>query len=48
MNQLMKFDNELFNLKAQVTEDNEILFDAESVAKCLGFTDTKNDKVYIR
>lgn len=40
MNQLMQFDNELFNLKAQVTEDNEILFDAESVAKCLGISKT--------
>lgn len=47
MTQLQVFKNELFEVGAKV-ENETILFDVEHIAKCLGFTRTMNDKVYIR
>lgn len=44
---ITKFENNLFELEVK-TVDNECLFDAENVAECLGFTQTKNDKTYVR
>lgn len=46
MNQLKIFKNELFEVGAK-TEGDTILFDAEYVAKCLGFTEIKNNKEYV-
>ncbi|MDN6414916.1 phage antirepressor KilAC domain-containing protein [Staphylococcus gallinarum] len=47
MNEIQKFSNELFSiLIKQDNKDN--LFDVETVAKSLGFTETKNGKEYIR
>lgn len=47
MNQLQTFKNELFEVAAKI-ENNQILFDAEHVAKSLGFKQIKNNKEYIR
>ncbi|GAA0491017.1 hypothetical protein GCM10008986_16340 [Salinibacillus aidingensis] len=47
MSQLQVFENELFKVSAK-TEDEQILFDAEQVAKSLGFTETKGNKLYVR
>lgn len=47
MNQLKVFENDLFKVSAKA-EGEQILFDVEQVAKSLGFTESKNDKVYIR
>ncbi|WP_226374281.1 BRO-N domain-containing protein [Virgibacillus alimentarius] len=47
MNKLQIFENELFKVSAK-TEGEQILFDVEQVAKSLGFTQTKNNKEYIR
>ncbi|MGG4039934.1 phage antirepressor KilAC domain-containing protein [Heyndrickxia ginsengihumi] len=47
MNQLQVFKNNLFEVSAKV-ENDQILFDVEQVAKCLGFTEIKNNKVYTR
>ncbi len=47
MSQLKIFENELFKVSAK-TEDEQILFDVEQVAKSLGFTQIKNNKEYIR
>lgn len=47
MNQLKTFKNELFEVSAKV-ENDQILFDVEQVAICLGFTTTVNGKQYIR
>ncbi|KIO62093.1 hypothetical protein B4065_3313 [Caldibacillus thermoamylovorans] len=47
MNQLQVFENDLFKVSAKV-ESGEILFDVEEVAVSLGFTETKNGKVYVR
>lgn len=44
---LQIFKNEMFKVSIQL-EDGEILFDAENVARCLGFTQIKNNKEYIR
>lgn len=46
MNKLKVFKNELFEVSAK-NENGEILFDVEQVAKCLGITETKNDKQYV-
>lgn len=45
MNQ--KFENNLFQLEVK-TENGESLFDIETVAKSLGFTQIKNNKEYTR
>lgn len=42
-----KFENNLFKLEVK-TENGELLFDAETVARSLGFTQTKSGKEYIR
>ncbi|MGG0666726.1 BRO family protein [Viridibacillus arvi] len=47
MNQLQIFKNELFEVGAKV-ENETILFDVEQVARCLGFTEVKNSKEYVR
>lgn len=47
MNQLQTFKNELFEVAAKI-ENDQILFDAEHVAKSLGFKQIKSNKEYIR
>ncbi|MBU8740372.1 MULTISPECIES: ORF6C domain-containing protein [Bacillus] len=47
MNQLQTFKNELFEVAAKI-ENDQILFEAEHVAKSLGFKQIKNNKEYIR
>lgn len=47
MTGLQVFKNSLFEVAAKV-EGDTVLFDAEKVAKCLGFTQIKNDKEYVR
>jgi len=47
VNQLQTFKNELFEVAAKI-ENDQILFDAEHVAKSLGFKQIKNNKEYIR
>ncbi|KAB2502346.1 DNA-binding protein [Bacillus cereus] len=47
MNQLQEFKNEIFEVSAKF-ENGEVLFDVEQVARCLGITRMKNDKVYVR
>ncbi|MHA4280020.1 phage antirepressor KilAC domain-containing protein [Bacillus cereus] len=47
MNQLQKFKNEIFEVSAKF-ENGEVLFDVEQVARCLGITRMKNEKVYVR
>lgn len=47
MEQLQVFKNELFEVGAKV-EGDTVLFDVEQVAICLGFTQTKNGKLYVR
>lgn len=47
MNSLKIFENNLFKVETK-TVDNEILFDAESIARSLGFTDPKNNTHYVR
>ncbi|MFE8697938.1 ORF6C domain-containing protein [Cytobacillus sp. FJAT-53684] len=47
MSQLQIFKNNLFQVAATI-EHGQVLFDVERVAKCLGFTQLKNDKEYIR
>ncbi len=42
-----KFENNLFQLEVK-TENGESLFDVETVARSLGFTQEKNGKEYIR
>ncbi|MGJ0714014.1 phage antirepressor KilAC domain-containing protein [Enterococcus raffinosus] len=42
-----KFENNLFQLEVK-TENGESLFDVETVARSLGFTQIKNGKEYIR
>lgn len=44
---IQKFENNLFQLEVK-TENGESLFDVETVARSLGFTQTKNGKEYIR
>lgn len=44
---LQKFENNLFQLEVK-TENGESLFDVETVARSLGFTQTKSGKEYIR
>jgi prophage antirepressor-like protein len=47
MNKLQIFKNDTFEVRA-ILEDGTVLFDAETVARCLGFTQTqnKNGKLY--
>ncbi|MFW2110345.1 phage antirepressor [Bacillus spizizenii] len=47
MNQLQTFKNDLFEVAAKV-ENEQILFDAERVARSLGIVQEKNNKQYIR
>jgi prophage antirepressor-like protein len=47
LNELKVFKNDLFEVAAKI-EGSEILFDVEQVAKCLGITQLKNDKEYVR
>lgn len=47
MNQLQIFKNELFQVSATI-ENGQILFDVEEVAKSLGFTEIKGNKLYVR
>ncbi|OEI75485.1 antirepressor [Bacillus subtilis] len=47
MNQLQTFKNDLFEVAAKV-ENDQILFDAERVARSLGIVQEKNNKQYIR
>lgn len=42
-----KFESNLFELEVK-TENGESLFNAETVARSLGFVETKNDKEYVR
>lgn len=42
-----KFENNLFQLEVK-TEKGESLFDVETVARSLGFTEVKNGKEYVR
>lgn len=44
---LQVFKNNLFEVAAKL-ENGEVLFEAEKVAKCLGLTDNKNNKEYVR
>lgn len=44
--QTEKFKNNLFQLEVK-TENSEPMFDAETVAKSLGFVETKNGKEYV-
>ncbi|MFQ7605735.1 MAG: hypothetical protein ACLRHZ_06905 [Enterococcus avium] len=41
-----RFENNLFQLEVK-TENGESLFDAETVARSLGFTEAKNGKDYV-
>ena len=47
MNKLKIFRNEMFEVGAKV-EGETVLFDAEHVAKCLGITQMKGNKEYVR
>lgn len=47
MSQLQTFENNLFELAVK-SENGEILFDIETVAKSLGFDQIKNGKSYVR
>lgn len=46
-NELQIFKNEMFEVAIQL-ENGEVLFEVETVAKSLGFTQTKGDKLYVR
>lgn len=47
MDHLQIFKNELFEVGA-IVENDTVLFDAEQVAVCLGFTQIKGNKLYVR
>lgn len=47
MKNIQKFSNDLFSIAVQ-TSDGNFSFDIETVARSLGFTQTKNGKEYIR
>lgn len=47
MTQLQVFENKIFKVTAKQV-DEQILFDAEQVARCLGITDQKNNIEYVR
>ena len=47
MNQLQIFKSDTFEVRATL-EDGTVLFDAETVARCLGFTEIKDGKEYVR
>lgn len=47
MSELKVFENELFKVSAKA-EGEQILFDVEHVAKSLGFTESKGNKLYVR
>ena len=46
MSNLQKFNNELFQLEVKA-ENGESLFNVESVARSLGFVETKSEKEYV-
>lgn len=46
-NDLQVFKNNLFEVAVKL-ENGEVLFEAEKVAKCLGFIEVKNNKEYVR
>lgn len=46
MDQLQTFKNEVFQVGVK-TQGETILFDVEQVARCLGFTEIKNNKEYV-
>ncbi|GAB6385672.1 hypothetical protein DAT1711_18300 [Enterococcus cecorum] len=45
--ELQTFSNNLFDLTVK-TENGEALFDVETVARSLGFVQTKSGKEYVR
>ena len=45
--EIQTFSNNLFDLTVK-TENGEALFDVETVARSLGFTQTKSGKEYVR
>ena len=47
MNNLQVFKNDLFQVSIKL-ENGQTVFDAETVARSLGFTETKTNKEYIR
>lgn len=47
LNQIKIFENDNFKVKTKL-ENGEVLFDAATVAKCLGLTQIKNDKEYVK
>lgn len=47
MGELKMFENGLFKVSAKL-KDGQVLFEVEQVARSLGFTQTKNNKEYIR
>lgn len=47
-NEIKIFNNDNFNVKVRINENDEYEFDAESVARSLGFVEVKNGKEYIR
>jgi prophage antirepressor-like protein len=47
MNDIKMFKNDLFEVAVKL-KNGDIVFDTELVAKCLGFTQIKNDKEYVR
>ncbi len=47
MNEMKVFKNNLFEVAAML-DNGEVLFDAEKVARCLGFTEIKNKNEYVR
>ena len=47
MKQLQNFKNEIFNLLTK-TDGEDVLFNAEDVAKALGFVEIKNGTEYVR
>ncbi len=46
-NELQIFKNDIFEIAVKL-ENGEWIFDAERIAKSLGFTEIKNDKEYVR
>lgn len=47
-NEVEVFDNENFNVRVMIDEKGNYRFDAESVARSLGFVEQKNGKEYVR
>lgn len=47
-NEVKVFGNDDFNVKVKIDENGNYQFDAESVARSLGFVEQKNGKEYVR